>query len=46
MNEIVAAVAFRDSVFIFTRDGSVYRMSYSDFDGHIQFQKMIELFNK
>jgi hypothetical protein len=44
MNEIVAAVTFRDSVFIFTRDGTIWRMYYDDISGNIIFSKMFDMF--
>lgn len=44
MNEIVTAVQFRDSVFVFCRNGNVYRMFYDEITGHINFQLMYEMF--
>jgi hypothetical protein len=44
VNEIVAAVAFRDGVYIFTRDGTIYLMHYNSLTGDIQFTKMATLF--
>jgi len=44
MNEIVTACQFRDSVFIFCRNGHVYRMYWNEVHSMIQFQLMMEMF--
>jgi hypothetical protein len=44
MDEVVAAVQFRDCVFVFTRAGRVYKMEHDFVTQQLQFTLMIELF--
>jgi len=43
MNEIVAAITYRDQVYIFTRNGDVYRM-WTGYDNEPYFEKMMNTF--
>ena len=44
MNEIVAAVPVRDSVYIFTRNGDVWKMVIDYISGEVEFRHIAELF--
>ncbi len=45
MNEIVSTCQFRDGVYIFCRNGDIYRMDIDELTGQLMFSKQYELFH-